>query len=71
MASKLVQASNIFLRCPTCMQNFQKSICAMNCSPRQSEFLDAEVKTVYPDDDEGEYKIEIDILGGYLPKSQA
>lgn len=54
MAGKLGQASNIFLRCPTCLENFRKSICAMNCSPRQSEFLKSYVKTVVPEDDSDE-----------------
>lgn len=53
MASSLTNAFAIFGRCPTCMKNFQKSICAMNCSPHQSKFLVAHEKIVIADEDNG------------------
>ncbi|OWR54329.1 niemann-Pick C1 protein, partial [Danaus plexippus plexippus] len=32
-------ALNLLNRCPTCVNNFLKHICALTCSPKQSEFL--------------------------------
>ncbi|XP_031627932.1 NPC intracellular cholesterol transporter 1 homolog 1b [Contarinia nasturtii] len=32
--------SSMFGRCSSCLKNFQKSICALNCSPKHSQFLD-------------------------------
>lgn len=54
MANSLTTAFAIFGRCPTCMGNFQKSICAMNCSPHQSKFLIANEKIIIADEDNGE-----------------
>lgn len=39
MASKIALAAGIFGRCDTCLRNLYKQICALNCSPKQSEFL--------------------------------
>ncbi|CAG9564492.1 unnamed protein product [Danaus chrysippus] len=32
-------ALNLLNRCPTCVDNFLKHLCALTCSPKQSEFL--------------------------------
>lgn len=40
--------SSVYENCPTCVKNFQKSICALNCSPKQSQHLTpyiAEIET--------------------------
>lgn len=44
METNFVIASGLFGRCETCMKNFRKSICAMNCSPKQSQFLTPHTK---------------------------
>lgn len=44
MRDSLAQASSIFGRCESCMKNLVKSICGMNCSPKQSKFLLPEIK---------------------------
>ncbi|XP_064073679.1 NPC intracellular cholesterol transporter 1 isoform X2 [Vanessa tameamea] len=35
----IIKAENILSRCPSCLDNFYKHICAMTCSPTQSDFL--------------------------------
>lgn len=45
MKTNLQVAYNLFGRCSTCLKNFQKSVCAMNCSPEQSRFLKPYIKT--------------------------
>lgn len=39
MEANFQMAASLFGRCDTCMKNFRKSICAFNCSPKQSDFL--------------------------------
>lgn len=39
MAVSINMAAGIYGRCDTCLRNLYKSICALNCSPKQSEFL--------------------------------
>ena len=39
MAKSLELASSQLVRCPTCYYNFRRSICAMSCSPDQSDFI--------------------------------
>lgn len=46
MEKNIVMARNLFGRCETCMKNFQKSICAMTCSPDQSIYLRKNVTKV-------------------------
>lgn len=50
--------SGIFGRCDACTKNFQKSICAFNCSPKQSQFLTAYIEEVGEDDEKGNAPIE-------------
>ncbi|KAJ8715247.1 hypothetical protein PYW08_005228 [Mythimna loreyi] len=38
-ANKIQPAVNFLQRCPSCLDNFLLHICAMTCSPNQSEFL--------------------------------
>ncbi|XP_047992313.1 NPC intracellular cholesterol transporter 1 isoform X1 [Leguminivora glycinivorella] len=45
-ADKIKTAEQLVSRCPTCFNNFLKHICAITCSPTQSDFLVA--KTVAP-----------------------
>lgn len=42
MEASLNFASVVFGRCDTCLRNMQKSICALNCSPKQSDFMTTE-----------------------------
>lgn len=39
MARSMNLAAGAYGRCDTCLKNLYKSICALNCSPKQSEFL--------------------------------
>lgn len=39
MARSMNMAAGAYGRCDTCLKNLYKSICALNCSPKQSEFL--------------------------------
>lgn len=39
MAQSINMATGIFGRCETCLKNLYKSVCALNCSPKQSEFM--------------------------------
>lgn len=51
MEANFVMASGLFGRCETCMKNFQKSICAFNCSPKQSKFLTPHTTSVKQGED--------------------
>lgn len=57
MANSLEAASSIFERCQTCMSNFRKSICAMNCSPKQSSFLKPYHGKIIAEDDDGKWRV--------------
>lgn len=37
--SNIMLAANFLQRCPSCMHNFLKHVCALTCSPEQSNFL--------------------------------
>nr|UZD10842.1 Niemann-Pick type C1 a [Mythimna separata] len=39
LATLILPAENFLQRCPSCFENFLLHICAMTCSPNQSEFL--------------------------------
>lgn len=39
MAASIRMAAGVYGRCDTCMRNLYKQICALNCSPKQSDFL--------------------------------
>lgn len=39
MEDNFQMAGGLFGRCDTCMKNFRKSICALNCSPNQTQFM--------------------------------
>ncbi|XP_077294393.1 Niemann-Pick type C-1a isoform X2 [Arctopsyche grandis] len=43
-SSNIKIAANFLKRCPTCMDNFAHHLCAMTCSPHQSDFIEV-VKT--------------------------
>lgn len=43
MQESLMLAEGILGRCPTCLRNFVRQICEMNCSPDQSRFVDVTV----------------------------
>lgn len=45
----------VFGRCPTCVKNFQKSICALNCSPKHNRFLTPYTAEKEDDDKIGTY----------------
>lgn len=63
--SESVQIASIFFgRCSTCMKNFRKSVCAMNCSPEQSRFLTPEIKT--KPNDGNDTRIPYEILFGLI-----
>lgn len=32
-------ADGIFARCDTCLRNFRKSVCELNCSPKHSQYV--------------------------------
>ncbi|XP_037873250.1 NPC intracellular cholesterol transporter 1 homolog 1b [Bombyx mori] len=40
LSESLMLADGILGRCPTCLRNFARQICEMNCSPDQSRFVD-------------------------------
>lgn len=46
MDNSINLAAGVFGRCETCVKNLQKSICALNCSPRQNDFLVATNETI-------------------------
>ncbi|KAJ0176158.1 hypothetical protein K1T71_008332 [Dendrolimus kikuchii] len=45
MSDSLTLADSILGRCPTCVRNFARQICEMNCSPDQSNFVDVYTET--------------------------
>ncbi|XP_063364895.1 NPC intracellular cholesterol transporter 1 homolog 1b-like [Cydia amplana] len=45
MARSLLMADGVLGRCPTCMRNFQRQICEMNCSPDQARFVEVNTTT--------------------------
>lgn len=47
-------AAGVYGRCDTCQKNLHKSICALNCSPKQSEFLVGKNGTKVDDGKNGE-----------------
>lgn len=50
MDNSITMAAGVFGRCETCIKNLHKSICEMNCSPRQSDFLVARNKNKTTDE---------------------
>ena len=44
--SSLGQAEQLLARCPSCYENFKRSICEFTCNPKNSEYLNP---TVIPD----------------------
>ncbi len=40
----LLPAENLLGRCPTCFENFRRSICDLTCHPQQSKFLKPTLK---------------------------
>lgn len=51
------RARLVYGRCDTCIRNLYKSICALNCSPKQSDFLVGTNGTKENDDgDEGKWE---------------
>ncbi|XP_055296529.1 NPC intracellular cholesterol transporter 1 homolog 1b [Sitodiplosis mosellana] len=60
MESNFVTFSGIFGRCETCMKNFQISICSMNCSPKQSQYLTPYIETAQNGDETIEYIDSVD-----------
>ncbi|XP_068629200.1 NPC intracellular cholesterol transporter 1 homolog 1b-like [Battus philenor] len=44
MQESLMLAEGVLGRCPTCLRNFVKQICEMNCSPDQSRFVEVTVE---------------------------
>lgn len=56
MESSINKAAGIYGRCDTCLKNLFKSICALNCSPKQNEFLFGKTgKRVAENGTEGEW----------------
>lgn len=45
LQSSIKLAENILYRCPTCMDNFLKHICALTCATNQSTFLKPVIET--------------------------
>ncbi|XP_073946137.1 NPC intracellular cholesterol transporter 1 homolog 1b-like [Choristoneura fumiferana] len=45
MAESILMAEGVLGRCPTCLRNFVRQICEMNCSPDQARFVDVETVT--------------------------
>ncbi|CAG4996534.1 unnamed protein product [Parnassius apollo] len=43
MQESLMLADSVLGRCTTCLRNFVRQICEMNCSPEQSRFVDVTV----------------------------
>ncbi|CAG9135892.1 unnamed protein product [Plutella xylostella] len=57
MAASMNMADGALGRCPTCLKNFVRQICEMNCSPEQSRFVKVQQDTA---PDGSEYVTEID-----------
>lgn len=49
MADSMLLAEGVLGRCPTCLKNFVRQICELNCSPDQARFVDVDT---LPIDDE-------------------
>lgn len=54
MDQQIKMATGVFGRCHTCSRNLYKSVCALNCSPRQSDFLVGEKAEVEVHNETGE-----------------
>lgn len=58
MDNSINMAAGVFGRCNTCLKNLFKSICALNCSPNQSDFMIAKNRTeTYQNGTKGKYQI--------------
>ncbi|XP_026330657.1 NPC intracellular cholesterol transporter 1 homolog 1b-like isoform X2 [Hyposmocoma kahamanoa] len=56
MADNLLLAEGVLGRCPTCLRNFVRQICELNCSPDQARFVDIDT---LPLEDGREYVEEV------------
>lgn len=45
VAQNFLLADSVLGRCPTCLRNFVRQICEMNCAPDQGRFVDAYAET--------------------------
>ncbi|XP_059062225.1 NPC intracellular cholesterol transporter 1 homolog 1b-like [Achroia grisella] len=70
MADNLLMADGVLGRCPSCVRNFARQICEMNCSPDQDRFVEV-VRIEYGTNDtayvnEANYRVHEDfMLGAY------
>lgn len=49
MEENLALPDQLLQRCPACYSNFLNQICQMTCSPKQSQFLYADMNATCPD----------------------
>lgn len=54
-------AANFLKRCPSCMNNLANHLCHFTCSPRQSDFINATIKTAAINNKTVEYVSGIDL----------
>ncbi|XP_026752519.2 NPC intracellular cholesterol transporter 1 homolog 1b-like [Galleria mellonella] len=70
MANSLLLADGVLGRCPSCVRNFARQICEMNCSPEQDRFVEI-VRVEYgtnntPYIEEVDFRMHTDfMLGAY------
>lgn len=53
MEKNLLMAAGLFGRCETCMKNFRKSICGLNCSPKHSQYMTPYIDEITIDNNTG------------------
>lgn len=59
--SNIRLAANFLKRCPSCMNNLAKHLCHFTCSPTQSDFINATIKTDTVNNKTVDYVAAIDL----------